>query len=71
MTAEEINNLKPRVRDYIHELETNCDPSGLIRENIALKENVVALESELKKYRRTLLQMRLKYIGKIIDQTKD
>jgi hypothetical protein len=33
MTPDEINALPDRVRRYIHDLETNCDPAGTIRDN--------------------------------------
>jgi len=44
MTSEEINALPENVKRYIHDLETNADPAGIIRENIFLKDQVKALE---------------------------
>ena len=38
MTAEEVNALPEKVRDYIHQLATNADPSGMVRENMQLRD---------------------------------
>ncbi|MCP5019611.1 MAG: hypothetical protein GY938_30660 [Ketobacter sp.] len=46
--TEEINKLPKRLRDYIHDLETDCDPAGTIREVFALKENQKVLESTIR-----------------------
>ena len=43
-TAENINALPDPIRRYIHDLETNADPAGMVQENIILKENCKALE---------------------------
>jgi len=45
-TPENINKLPPRLRDYIHALETNCDPAGLIQKVFALETQVAALLKE-------------------------
>ena len=37
-TAEQINALPERIRNYIHELESNCDPAGIIAENTLVKD---------------------------------
>lgn len=47
-TAENIEALPEPVRHYIAELETNCDPPSLVRDNIVIKENIKALEVRLK-----------------------
>lgn len=44
LTAAEINALPPRVRGYIHMIETDCDPSGTIRSEMHLRDQVEALE---------------------------
>jgi hypothetical protein len=36
-TQEEWQALPPRIRDYIHHLETRCDPAGDLRAVFALK----------------------------------
>lgn len=46
-TSENINSLPMPLRDYICDLETNCDPAGLVQENACLKETVKALEIKL------------------------
>lgn len=42
-TPANINALPESVRRYIHDLETNADPAGTIREAICQKENAMAL----------------------------
>lgn len=37
-TAESVNALPEPLRRYIHDLETNCDPSGMVRQNVQLKQ---------------------------------
>lgn len=32
MTSDEVNQLPERVRRYIHDLETRCDPAGEVRQ---------------------------------------
>ena len=46
-TAENINALPDPIRRYIHDLETNADPAGMVQENIILKETCKALEIKL------------------------
>ena len=46
-TADWINNLPDYQRDYIHALETNCDPSGIVQSNAFLRKTVTALENRL------------------------
>lgn len=43
-TAENINALPEGLRDYIHRLEANTDPAGMVRENVVLRERVAQLE---------------------------
>lgn len=43
-TAKNINALPNPIRRYIHDIETNCDPAGMVQENVILKENCKALE---------------------------
>uniref|UniRef100_A0A6H2A5S0 Uncharacterized protein n=1 Tax=viral metagenome TaxID=1070528 RepID=A0A6H2A5S0_9ZZZZ len=47
-TAENINNLPEKIRDYIAELETTCDPAGVIQDNACLLENVKGLTRKCK-----------------------
>lgn len=37
-TPENINALPASVRDYIHGLEANADPAGMVRENVQLRD---------------------------------
>ena len=43
LTAAEVNALPDRVRAFIHELETICDPAGTVTEIGALKDQRDAL----------------------------
>ena len=47
MTPKEINALPTRVRDYIHDLETNVDPAGTLQQVFALKQNQARLQSKI------------------------
>lgn len=56
MTSDEINALPERVRRFIHDLETRCDPAGEVQERWSLREQrdglvirVRELEAELRK----------------------
>lgn len=64
-TAENIEALPEPVRKYIAELETNCDPPSMVRENVILKENCKALELKVEG-----LELRLKDTYKIIEAKK-
>jgi hypothetical protein len=46
-TPENINALPEPVRRYIMHLETLCDPPGLVRENVLLKEQIAGLMKKL------------------------
>lgn len=43
-TPEHINALPAPIRRYIAELETLCDPAGIVRENVMLRDALAALE---------------------------
>ncbi|MCA9817096.1 MAG: hypothetical protein KC652_18425 [Cyanobacteria bacterium HKST-UBA01] len=42
-TPANINALPKLIRKYIHDLETLCDPAGIVRENVILREDLKAL----------------------------
>lgn len=42
-TPENINALPTPLREYIHNLATNFDPAGIVRENILIKDTCKAL----------------------------
>lgn len=46
-TAEAINELPEPLRRYIHDLETLCDPAGMVRENWLLKQENEALKRKI------------------------
>ena len=46
-TAENINALPPALRRYVHNLETNADPAGMVCDNTLLRDQVRRLESKL------------------------
>jgi hypothetical protein len=39
-TAANINALPKSLKDYIHEISTLCDPSGIMRENVMLRDEL-------------------------------
>jgi len=43
-TSENINSLPDPIRKYIHDIETNCDPTGMVQENVILKDTCKALQ---------------------------
>ena len=47
-TTEAINALPEPLRRYIHDLETQSDPAGMVAENILLKEQIKALVKKIK-----------------------
>jgi hypothetical protein len=57
-TAEAINALPEPLRRFIHDLETNADPAGMVRQNIILEEQVDALTVKLDAMRRTAKKKR-------------
>lgn len=42
-----INSLPPIMRDYIHDLETRCDPAGDVRTIAELRDTIRALEAQI------------------------
>lgn len=43
-TAANINALPAPVRNYIHELVANCDPAGMVAQNIFLRDQCEGLQ---------------------------
>jgi hypothetical protein len=39
-TASNVNALPEGVREYVHDLETNADPAGMVRENALLTDQL-------------------------------
>lgn len=50
-TPEAINALPEPLRKYIHDIETNCDPAGMVRENVMLRDQTTGAEKELERCR--------------------
>ncbi len=50
--ASEINALPERMRKYVHDLETDCDPAGEKARIICLEENVAGLSAEIERLTR-------------------
>jgi hypothetical protein len=46
-TAENVNALPGPVRQYVHDLETRCDPSGDVRELVVARDTANQLESRI------------------------
>ena len=53
-TPENINTLPEPIRKYIHDLETNVDPTHIVRENILIKDTCTALVLKLEEKKRRL-----------------
>lgn len=47
VTASEVKALPMRMRQYVHMLETDCDPSGTIRELAYAKEQIAQLTAKI------------------------
>lgn len=45
VTVDEINALPDRIREYIHDVSTLCDPAGMVQEIAALKDQVGQLSA--------------------------
>lgn len=45
-TADNVNALPEPLRRYIHDIETNCDPAGMVRENFQLRQENELLRKE-------------------------
>lgn len=39
-TCENINNLPVGVKNYVHDLQTNCDPAGMVMENALIRDRL-------------------------------
>lgn len=49
MSADEVNALPTAARAYIHQLATNTDPAGMVRENMQLRDTNAGLQSMYRK----------------------
>lgn len=47
MTSDEINALPERVRKYIHDLETRCDPAGDVAKLALQRDAIAGLERRI------------------------
>lgn len=47
MSNETINSLPEDVRQFIHDLETNCDPDSVVRENYLLRRENSTLREKI------------------------
>lgn len=46
-TADNVNALPMPVRRYIHDLETNADPAGMVAENTLIKDLCRQLDAKI------------------------
>jgi hypothetical protein len=53
-----VNALPEPIRRYIHDLETQCDPAGLVRENTIARDTIRSLEQQLATAREALIAAR-------------
>lgn len=56
-TPAEINALPEKVRHFIHDLESRCDPAGELQELACLRQNVAALSAALVEARAQLASL--------------
>jgi hypothetical protein len=54
-TRANLNALPTALRSYIHDLESDADVVGLMRENFILRQEIAALKRELSKQEPVLL----------------
>lgn len=52
-TTDNINALPNALRRYIHDLQTNADPAGTLRENFRLRQENAALRAECERLARS------------------
>jgi hypothetical protein len=48
MTPDEINALPDRVRQYIHDIETRCDPTGEVQTIWSQREQIAGLVTKVR-----------------------
>lgn len=48
-TAENVNALPEPLRRYIMEIETLCDPAGIVRENVLVRDWCTGLQREVRR----------------------
>lgn len=66
-TPENINALPDPVRKLIHDIETNVDPQGMVRENVLIKDVCKSLLMKLEEK----LSVTEKFVEKWIDVMKN
>ena len=57
-TPDNVNALSPPLRQYIHNLETRCDPAGDVRDLIILQDRARDLETLLARESKVLAEAR-------------
>ena len=50
-TPDAINALPDPVRKYIHDLETRCDPAGIVAENTLLRDRCLQFQAQIENMR--------------------
>jgi hypothetical protein len=73
LTAQDINALPEPVRKRIHELETICDPSGMVQLIAYLKETVTAQEVRIEELEAASLAFTMDerhWISETLDQRR-
>ncbi len=58
-TPENINALPRPLRKYLHDLETNADPAGMVAENAMLRTTVEQLQSVVTRYQDTIGRLKV------------
>ena len=55
-TPENIKALPEPVRRYIHDIEANCDPAGIVAENTLVRDQNAQLVAEVMRLKGVLLK---------------
>jgi len=54
-TADNVNALPLHIREYIHDLETNADPAGMVAENTLISDLCRQLDAKIAQLKERLL----------------
>jgi hypothetical protein len=50
-SSENINTLPEPIRQFIHDLETQCDPAGMVAENTFLRDQIKQMQKKIEESR--------------------
>lgn len=56
-TSENINNLPVGIKNFIHDIQTLCDPAGMVIENALLRDQLKECHDYIVLLKRTMNQL--------------